>query len=189
MLQNQFYLRLILLIAVGILFVKAFMNMARRNSKEIEPQRHIVLKIFGAFFAVIGVIMGIIGVYSITQITFPQEAIEPYISQNMILRPSSQKMYWGYATMPQLHCINMITNFFWMFALSAYCFFYRSSHSKWYAKIGKIVFCVLFYMFYFSATDFHYFDFYEWMAPVLFAIMAFFALRNKKEQKDINLNN
>ena len=36
-------------------------------------------------------------------------------------------------------------------------------------------------MLYASATDFHYFDIYEWTAPVLFAIMAFFALRNNKE--------
>lgn len=185
MLQNQFYIRLILLIAVGVLFVTAFMNMAKRNSKEIEPERHVVLKIFGAVFAIIGVIMGVIGVYLVSQITYPQEAIGPDISQNMIFRHLSQKMYWGYATMPQLQCINMITNLFGCFALSAYCFLYRSSHSKWYAKIGKIVFCVLFYMFYFSATDFHYFDFYEWMAPVLFAIMTFFALRNKKKYEDI----
>ena len=37
-------------------------------------------------------------------------------------------------------------------------------------------------MFFASATDFHYFDLYEWTAPVLFAIMAFFALRNKQEE-------
>ena len=29
-------------------------------------------------------------------------------------------------------------------------------------------------MFFASATDFHYFDFYEWTAAVLFTIMAFF---------------
>ena len=38
-----------LVIAVGVLYVKAYMNMAQRNSKETEPKRHILLKIFGGF--------------------------------------------------------------------------------------------------------------------------------------------
>lgn len=95
MLQSQFYIRLMLVIAVGVLYVKAYMNMAQRNSKETEPKRHILLKIFGGFWAVMGIIMSIIGCYFITQITFPLEAIGPYISPNMIVRSTDQTMYWG----------------------------------------------------------------------------------------------
>ena len=182
MLQDQFYMRLMLLIAVGIVYVKAYMNMAKRNSKENEPERHLILKILGGFWAVMGVIMGCMGVYMITQISFPQEAIGPFISPNMIVRSSYQTMYWGYATFPQSQCLSVISGVFEFLALSAYCFLFKSSRSKWYGKLGKIVFCILFYMFFASATDFHYFDLYEWTAPVLFAIMAFFALRNKQEE-------
>ena len=181
MLQDQFYMRLILLIAVGIVYVKAFMNMAKRNSKETKPERHPILKVLGFMAASLGVLMGVGGVYLITQITFPQEAIGPHISPNMIVRPSYKTMYWGYATMAQSQSISLISGVFEGFALSAYCFLYKSSHSKWYTKIGKVIFCILFFMLYASATDFHYFDIYEWTAPVLFAIMAFFALRNNKE--------
>lgn len=182
MLQDQFYMRLMLLIAVGIVYVKAYMNMAKRNSKENEPERHLILKILGGFWAVMAVIMGCMGVYMITQISFPQEAIGPFISPNMIVRSSYQTMYWGYATFPQSQCLSVISGVFEFLALSAYCFLFKSSRSKWYGKLGKIVFCILFYMFFASATDFHYFDLYEWTAPVLFAIMAFFALRNKQEE-------
>ena len=171
-----------LLFAVGTVYVKAYMNMAKRNSKESEPERHLILKILGGFWAVMAVIMGCMGVYTITQISFPQEAIGPFISPNMIVRSSYQTMYWGYATFPQSQCISVITGVFEFLALSAYCFLFKSSHSKWYGKLGKIVFCILFYMFFASATDFHYFDLYEWTAPVLFAIMAFFAFRNKQEE-------
>ena len=180
MLQDQFYMRLMLLFAVGTVYVKAYMNMAKRNSKESEPERHLILKILGGFWAVMAVIMGCMGVYMITQISFPQEAIGPFISPNMIVRPSHQTMHWGYATLPQSECISVISGVFEFLALSAYCFLFKSSHSKWYGKLGKIVFCILFCMFFASATDFHYFDLYEWTAPVLFAIMAFFALRNKQ---------
>lgn len=185
MLKVQFYIRLVLIIAVGVLYVKAYMNMAKSNSKETEPKRRIALKILGGIWAILGVFATFIGVSTITQITFPQEAIGPHVTSHMIFRPLSQTMYWGYATMVQSSCISLITFSFMCFALSAYCFFYKSSHSKWYTKIGKIVFCICYYMFYASATDFHYFDFYEWMAPVLFAIMTFFALRNKKKHEDI----
>ena len=171
-----------LLFAVGIVYVKAYMNMAKRNSKESEPERHLILKILGGFWAVMAVIMGCMGVYMITQISFPQEAIGPFISPNMIVRSPYQTMYWGYATFPQSQCISVISGVFEFLALSAYCFLFKSSRSKWYGKLGKIVFCILFYMFFASATDFHYFDLYEWTAPVLFAIMAFFALRNKQEE-------
>ena len=181
MLQEHFIMRLMLLIAVGIVYVKAYMNMAKRNSKETEAQRHIILKILGAFWAIIAVVMGCLGVYMITQITFPQEAIGPYISTNMIIRTSDQIMYWGYATLEQSLCISMISGAFEFLSLSAYCFMFKSSGSKWLTKIGKIFFCILFYIFYASATDFHYFDFHEWIAPILFAIMAFFALKTKSK--------
>ena len=181
MLQDQFYMRLMLLIAVGIVYVKAYMNMAKRNSKEIEPERHLILKILGGFWAVMAVIMGCMGVYMITQISFPQETVGPYISPNMIIRTSDQTIFWGYATFEQSQCISIISGVFESLALSAYCFMFKSSHSKWYSKVGKVIFCILFYGFYASATDFHYFDLYEWTAPVLFAIMAFFALRNRQD--------
>lgn len=172
-----------LLIAVGIVYVKAYMNMAKRNSKEIKPERHLILKILGSFCAIMAVIMGCMGVYMITQISFPQEAIGPRISSDMIIRSSDKTMYWGYATFPQSQCISVISRAFEFLALSAYCFLFKSSRSKWYGKLGKIIFCILFYIFFASATDIHYFDLYEWTAPVLFAIMAFFALRNKQEEK------
>lgn len=171
-----------LLFAVGIVYVKAYMNMAKRNSNESEPERHLILKILGGFWAVMAVIMGCMGVYMITQISFPQEAIGPYISPNMIIRTSDQTMFWGYATFEQSQCISIISGFFEFLALSAYCFMFKSSHSKWYLKVWKIVYCLLFCMFFASATDFHYFDVHEWIAPVLFAIMAFFALRNKQDE-------
>ena len=171
-----------LLFAVGIVYVKAYMNMAKRNSNESAPERHLILKILGGFWAVMAVIMGCMGVYMITQISFPQEAIGPYISPNMIIRTSDQTMFWGYATFEQSQCISIISGFFEFLALSAYCFMFKSSHSKWYLKVWKIVYCLLFCMFFASATDFHYFDVHEWIAPVLFAIMAFFALRNKQDE-------
>ena len=137
-----------LLIAVGIVYVKAYMNMAKRNSKESEPERHLILRILGGFWAVMAVIMGCMGVYMITQISFPQEAIGPFNSSNMIVRSSYQTMYWGYATFPQSQCISVISGVFEFLALSAYCFLFKSSHSKWYGKLGKIVFCILFCLVY-----------------------------------------
>lgn len=174
-----------LLFAVGIVYVKAYMNMAQRNSKEPRTKRYLILRILGGFWAIMAIIMGGLGVYMIAQMSFPKESIEPFISPNMILRSSEQTMYWGYATYQQSQCISMISGVFESLALSAYCFMFKTSNSKWYSKIGKIVFCILFFGVYTSATDFHYFDLYEWFAPVLFGIMAFFALRNNKDRSTI----
>ena len=184
MLKEHFFIRIMLTIVLGILYVLAFMKMAKRNSKETVPQKHTKLKVLGVFFALTGILMGFLGVYLITQLHYPEEAIGPNIfSPNMIFRPSDQTMYWGYATTAQSQSISFISNVFLCLGLAAYFFLYKSSKTSWWEKVFKILFCILFSVFYFSATDFHYFDLYEWIAPGLFAIMAYFALRNKQEGK------
>lgn len=189
MLEDQFYMRLLLQMAAGVVYIFAYLNMAKRNSMEVVPKRHLALKIIGSVWAVLGIIMGIAGIYAATRITFPQSSIEPPITANMIVRTSDKYMYWGYATMEQSQTISLISGVFEMFALSAYCFMFKASKSKWYTKIGKFIFCIFFYGLYASATNFHYFDTYEWTAPVLFAIMAFFALRNNGNKLIENFTN
>lgn len=187
MLEDQFYMRLLLQMAVGVIYVLAYMNMAKRNPMELTPKRHIVLKVFSGVFAIIGIIMGVAGIYAITQISFPSESIEPPITSDMIVRTSDETMYWGYATALQHQTISLISGVFEFFALSAYCFLFKESQSKWYSKVGKVLFCILFYGLYASATNFHYFDVYEWIAPIVFAIMAFFAIRSGNKQTKTKL--
>ena len=189
MLEDQFYIRLLLQMAVGVVYILAYLNMAKRNSMEVVPKRHLALKIIGGVWAVLGIIMGIAGIYAATRITFPQTSIESPITANMIVRTTDKCMYWGYATIEQSQTISLISGVFEMFALSAYCFMFKASKSKWYSKVGKVFFCIFFYGLYASATNFHYFDTYEWTAPVLFVIMAFFALRNKENKHVENLTN
>lgn len=131
--------------------------MAIRNSKEVEPERHQVLKVLGVFWAFLAVILAGVGVYIITQITFPHDAIERSI------------------TPAQFQCLSAIMGVFQFLALSAYCLMYKNSHSKWYSKLGKVVFCILFFMLYASVAN-------EWTALALFAIMAFFALKKDRQK-------
>lgn len=186
MIQLHFIKRLMLLIAVGIVYVYAYTKMAKRASKELVPERHRIIRVIGGIFAVLSVFFAVLSIFYFTKITFPEHSIEPSISSNSIIRPDDRIMFWGYPTPVQHQCISMFLAVFEFLALSAYCFMFKSSHSKWYTKIGKIVFCILFYIFYVSATDFHYFDLYEWFVPALFGLMAIIACRNKKEKVEDN---
>lgn len=184
MLKEHFFIRIMLTIVLGIFYVLAFMNMAKRNSIETVPQKHTKLKVLGAFFALTGILIGILSVYLITQVHYPEEAIGPNdFSSHEIIRPSDKTMYWGYPTTTQNQSISFVSNVFLCFGLAAYFFLFKSSNTNWWKKVFKILFFILFSMFYFSATNLHYFDIYELINPGMFAIMAFFVLRNKQEGK------
>lgn len=53
----------------------------------------------------------------------------------------------------------------------AYFLYFKSSNSKWWEKILKFFVVLLLYAFMASATNFHYFDFPEFVAPILFFIL------------------
>lgn len=167
-----------------------YLKMAMRDSKEIIKQKHIVLKVLGGFFVLFSIIVAWSGFSVLTTITFPKESIGAVVSPYKVIHSTKDTLYWGYPTRIQSYCFNSMINIFNFTAWGIYCFFYKSSHKKWVAKLGKLAFCVLFFVFYSSATDFHYFDFFEWISPVGYVIMAWYILKkgNKLETQIISLS-
>ncbi len=176
MLQDQFISRLLLIVVFGVVYICTMMKMASCNSVETAPQKHIVLKVIGFINVLLGIICLIMGIFWMMQVEYPEQTIDISYNVNQIVRTSDKYVVWGYPTSEQNHAIMGITNIFSSLALAAYCFFYKKSDRKWWKKIGWFFYCLLMYAFYCSATNFHYFDTTELVAPGLFCLMAGHAL-------------
>lgn len=181
MLQDQFISRLLLIVVFGIAYIYTMMKMASCNSVETSPQKHIILKILGGINVLFGVSCLVMGVFWLTQVQYPEQTIDFSYSANQIVRTSDKYVVWGYPTSEQNRAIMGITHIFSSLALAAYCFYYKKSDRKWWQKILRFFYGLLMYAFYCSATNFHYFDATEFVAPGLFCLMLGYALIKAKK--------
>ena len=156
------------------------MKMASCNSVETSPQKHIIFKIIGGINILLAISCLATGIYWLTQVQYPEQTIDFSYSANQIVRTSDKYVVWGYTTSEQSRAIMGITNVFSSLALAAYCFFYKKSDRKWWKKILRFFYGLLMYAFYCSATNFHYFDAIELVAPGLFCLMSGHALIKAK---------
>ena len=172
MLQDQFINRLLLIVVFGIAYIYTMLKMASCNSAETEPQKHRVLKVIGSINVLLGVLCLATGIFGLMQVQYPERTIDFSYSVNQIVRTSDKYIVWGYPTSEQSRAIMGITNIFSSLALAAYCFYYKKSNRKWWKKVVRFFYCLLMYAFYCSATNFHYFDAWEMVAPGLFCFMS-----------------
>lgn len=156
------------------------MKMASCNSMETTPQKHIILKIIGGINILLAISCLAMGIFWLTQVQYPEQTIDISYSVNQIVRTSDKYVMWSYPTSEQNRAIMGITNIFSSLALAAYCFYYKKSDRKWWQKILRFFYGLLMYAFYCSATNFHYFDATELVAPGLFCLMSGYALIKAK---------
>ncbi|MBD5343304.1 MAG: hypothetical protein HDR93_08690 [Bacteroides sp.] len=191
MTEGQFYIRLILNIIVGIMFAFALYKMAKHNNQETTPVPHKVMHVIGWIFIGLSVLCLCTCIYNLTLVDFPQQLIGPFFGPNTIIRSTSAVFYWGYPTLIQNSTLTMAMGTFDMLGIGAYFLYFKSSHSKWWKKVLKFLVVLLLYAFMASATNFHYFDFPEFVAPILFFIL-WLVIVNRKDKpitsvrKDIN---
>lgn len=191
MLQDQFVSRILLTVVFGVAYIYTMMKMASSNSVETAPHKHIVLKIIGFINALLGVLCLATGIFWLMQVQYPEQTIDFSYSANQIVRTADKYVVWGYPTSEQNLAIMVITNIFSSLALAAYCFYYKKSDRKWWQKILRFFYGLLMYAFYCSATNFHYFDAWEMVAPGLFCLMVGYALikANKSNEQKKQLAN
>lgn len=181
MLQDQFTSRLLFIVVLGVAYIYAMMKMASCNSAETAPQKHIVLKIICIINVLLSVLCLVAGIFWLTQVQYPERSIDFSYSVNQIVRTSDKYVVWGYPTPEQRGVISCITIIFSSLALAAYCFYFKKSDRKWWKKILRFLYGLLMLVFYCSATDFHYFDAQEMVAPGLFCLMAWHAVTKAKK--------
>lgn len=157
------------------------MKMAEYKPANHVEKKHFVMRLIGGVFILIGVISGYWFFNQISQIVHPESMIEDTFNKYQIHRQSSSQIVWGYPTPQQRTVIAMLTNAMTFLGIGAYfCLYLESATSRW-KKLMKFFFALLFVLSYHSATDFHYFDFWEWIPIVMFGIMAYIVKRRYKK--------
>lgn len=186
MFEGQFYIRLILNVIVGIMFAYALYKMAKHNNQETMPLSHKAMHVFGWIFIGVSVLCLCICIYYLTLVDFPQQLRGPFIGPNAIIRSASAVFYWGYPTLIQNSTLTMALAAFDFLGIGAYFLYFKSSHSKLWKKILKFFVILLLYASMASATNFHYFDFPEFVSPILFFIIwiAIVTSKDKTTQND-----
>lgn len=190
MFEGQFYIRLILNVIVGVMFAYALYIMAKHNNQETTPLSHKSMHVFGWIFIGVSIICLCVCAYYLTLVDFLQQLIGPFIGPNTIIRSTSAVFYWGYPTLIQNSTLTMVLATFDFLGIGAYCLYFKSSHSKWWKKVLKFFVVLLLYAFMASATNFHYFDFPEFVAPILFVIFWLVIVNRKNspiKTKDDNI--
>lgn len=165
------------------MFAYALAKMAQYNNQEQQPQKHIVMNVVGWIFVGLSGIVLISCIVSLFNVDFPPEIIGPFISPNMIVRPTSATLYWGYPTLIQNSILSSASGVFAFLGFGGYFLLFKSSHSSWWEKIVKFFTVILLYTFMASATNFHYFDIWEFIAPILFVVLLLIIVNRKPQSK------
>lgn len=181
MLQEQFYYRLLLIVAFGFIYVMTMMKMALYKPAEETKKKNLVMMIVGGIFILLALFEGGMGIYLLTQVQHPTEMIFPPISPDGIIRLTDP--IWGYVTTPQWQVVSLISNTMTSLGWGAYFVFYCKSKTKWWNKMLKFLYAVLLYGFYLKASDLHYFDIWEWLPVIFFAIMSFYVYTRAKSSE------
>ena len=172
MLHEQFLMRITLIFITGVIYISSMYKMAIYKPTAGEHKRHIALTILGCLSLLFMLAIMISLFFTLTQIESPTEMMTFSYSPNEIIRPSHTPIIWGYATTEQTIVFNNIYSVFLTFALSIYCFMFKKSNSQWWKKILKFAYALLLYVFFTASSNFHYFDIYEWIAPIGFTILC-----------------
>lgn len=168
MTKEDFYLRLVLNVLVGVMYVYALYRMAGHTDLNEPPTKKTLTKVLGYFFVVLGITFSIAAISFMLNISYPSEALKGY---DAIVRPSSAYLYWGYPTAPQNFVLTAILSSLLMFGLGVYCLAYRKTANSWWSKTGQFGLGFLLSTVMYSATNLHYFDVYEFIAPALFLVL------------------
>lgn len=185
MLESQFYSRLILNVIVGVMFAYALVKMAQSNNQCTVPKKHHTLKIIGWLFIELSGVILIICIALLTKVDFPPEVIGPFISPNMIIRPTTSTFYWWYPTAIQNSILISTLGVFTFLVFGRYFLYFKSSKSKGWIKILKFLTVLFIYAFMASSTNLYYFDFPELIVPILFIVLWLIIINRKPKQQQL----
>lgn len=171
MTEDQFYLRIIFIVIFGVALILTSIYLAKKNNKEPKPEKHKEGKVISIILLVLAAFLLWVGVGSISFISFPAEmSLASPLNHNEIIRKPSVVQHWGYPTDSQWFVFSNISDAFVIMSLAAYCAFFRNSYSSWWKKLLKILYFVCVYTFYLSATNWRFFDIWDFIPTIIFVI-------------------
>lgn len=180
MLRDQFIVRTILTVVLGVLFVCGAIWQAGNRPAEKKGTRGVLstsMAIICTGISLVGVI-GVIG--SLQLIEFPMQMLPESYTPYTIIRKYGVNQVWGFPTYEQLMFFSCLSAAILFLAIAFYLFFYRKSNSKMWAKVLKVINFVLVYGM-MANLNFIYFDIWEFLRLLFYALILIFNLWIVKE--------
>jgi rRNA maturation endonuclease Nob1 len=162
----------------GIMLVYAMSRMALYN-KQIGHKKCVIMKILGSLFVLLSCFEVFLFMQSLLIIEFPQTMIDPFLGPDTIVQSSDVSLVWGQPTFAQAMALDIALAIFISLGIAIYIFLYKKSYSKWYTKIWKIFLGILLCALFVNATNFNYFDIWEFVIPVLFVLLFAYIIKRK----------
>lgn len=175
MLRDQFIVRTILTVVLGVLFVCGAIWQAGNRPADKKGTRGVLstsMAIICIGISLVGVI-GVIG--SLQLIEFPTQMLPESYTPYTIIRKYDVNQVWGFPTYEQLMFFSILSVAILFLAIAFYLFFYRKSNSKIWAKVLKVFNFVLVYAIIVN-LKFIYFDIWEFLLLFIYAIFLVFNL-------------
>lgn len=176
MLRNQFIVRTVIVVILGVLFVYGAIWQAGNCPAEEVKKRSWLRIVLAVFCTIISAWAIVCAVADISSMPFPVKMLpEAYTTypQCSIIRPSSVHQVWGPPTIQQFSFFSFLNGAIMFFAIACYLFFYERSNSKWWAKTLKVLNFVLAYTILTNLT-FVYFDLWEFLPLLVCASLLAF---------------
>lgn len=148
MLEHQFYCRIVVNVIFGIMFTSALYHMAQYNNREFMPSKHIVMKVLGGIFLLLACIDTVMFILSLCEMNLSESMAESFLGSSSIIRSSYTALMREEPTPAQRMTLNLSLDVFSSLGFATYFFLFKSSHSKWYSKIGKFFLVLLLSVFY-----------------------------------------
>lgn len=175
MLRDQFIVRTILTVVLGVLFVCGAIWQAGNCPAEEKGTRGVLRTSMAIICTGISLVYWIYVIGSLQFIEFPTQMLpEPYTPYT-IIREYGVNPVWGAPTYEQFLFFSCLSGAILSLAIAFYLFFYRKSNSKIWAKVLKVFNFVLVYGM-MANLNFIYFDIWEFLRLFIYAIFLVFNL-------------
>ena len=181
MIESAFNMHLECMLVLGALFVYLMNRLGRRDCVEKPLKKHLGLKIVGIVMIVIGIAYVVMGFIYLSLVECPSVSLPQVISAYTHVRQPDAFLHIGYRTTSQALVINSFYGAIQFTALGTYLLSFKKSGTNWWQKTLKVLAYIALFLLLPSVLDFHYFDLYEFITPIIWVLLITACLINWKK--------
>lgn len=178
MLRDQFIVRTILTVVLGVLFVCGAIWQAGNRPAEKKGTRGVLSTSMAIICTGISLVYWICVIGCLME--YPTQVLPESYTPYSIVRKYGVNQVWEAPTYEQFRIFRCLLAAILFLAIAFYLFFYRKSNSKMWAKVLKVFNFVLVYGM-MANLNFIYFDIWEFLRLLFYALILIFNLWIVKE--------
>lgn len=188
---TDFYSKSFLILICGIVFIMVLKTLARRTSQQelsFSKKQKVtgsILMLIGAFSILLSIIMFISSSYPENELTkYGYELSNRY--NDSIIRPSDANLIWGYNTPFLSGIFSTLYGGICLLGWGIYVRNYQKSIIPLWKKVCKVIGYVLLTASFWSCSEFHYFDIWEFIPKLIILSLSILLIKIGYEKRAAN---